>query len=613
MLAQKALSAPDQSDADLVRASLAGDRDAFGHIVVRYQSLVCSLAYRATGSIARSEDLAQDTFLSAWRNLPALREPARLRSWLCGIVRNLVNNSLRRAERELVQVAAVLEPSHEDVPAPDPSPPQQAIKQEEEAILWRSLARIPQKYRDPLILFYREHRSIENVAEALDLSEDAVKQRLLRGRALLHEEVLAFVEGTLERTGPTETFTYGVVAALPMLARRGSAATSAGMASTSATAGFIGAVTGVVGFLGGYLGWQMSSTSEHLPQERAWMGRFWRLAAISLVLCVLPGLIAAFWHESHPWIRDVLPIWLGAAYLAIGIGLVMYIGWHWRRVRVTRLLVMAKQSVTRRRALVGYTLATLIIGGALTYGFATNHWRNLSIGMLIGLLAAPVLVLWKLVRGRVRRRRVSFLETPSPEVDKQLIGWVGVATAGMAAVLVFCLADATWRHKRIATADARALITSRPDATYYASQYVNGTSALTILVPSEKGEMRFSAFLDEPTLAFLKQRGVAYRTLVEGRDFGIAGRAGRLLILAALLIVAAGSVFLARQLIAARRSRRRIPVTTVSSKRAVARWRYRDGRRQVLLEKVKRDRQGVYYRARVALPPGTAPSTRHDE
>ena len=53
----------DLSDSELVTRSLAGNRDAFGWIVARYQSLLCSLAYSATGSLNQSEDLAQETFI----------------------------------------------------------------------------------------------------------------------------------------------------------------------------------------------------------------------------------------------------------------------------------------------------------------------------------------------------------------------------------------------------------------------------------------------------------------------------------------------------------------------------------------------------------------------
>ncbi len=75
-----------KSDEQLWRQCCAGDREAFGQIVERYQSLVCSLAYSACGNLSRSEDLAQETFVTAWQRLGELREPSKLRAWLCGIV-----------------------------------------------------------------------------------------------------------------------------------------------------------------------------------------------------------------------------------------------------------------------------------------------------------------------------------------------------------------------------------------------------------------------------------------------------------------------------------------------------------------------------------------------
>jgi DNA-directed RNA polymerase specialized sigma24 family protein len=67
----------DSSDSELVTQSLAGNRDAFGWIVARYQSLLCSLAYSATGSLNQSEDLAQETFITAWKQLAELRLASR--------------------------------------------------------------------------------------------------------------------------------------------------------------------------------------------------------------------------------------------------------------------------------------------------------------------------------------------------------------------------------------------------------------------------------------------------------------------------------------------------------------------------------------------------------
>lgn len=214
------------TDAELVSRTLAGDRDAFNQIVSRYQILICSLAYSRIGQLGQSEDVAQETFITAWKHLRLLRQPEKLRAWLCGIVRNRARKCLRNEGREPLHDAEPLENVPES-PAAVALPSDETITREEEAIMWRALERIPELYREPLILFYREHRSIEHVAFELDLTEDAVKQRLSRGRKLLHDEVEAFVEKTLNRTNPTPAFSGAVLAALP-LATNSVATASAG-------------------------------------------------------------------------------------------------------------------------------------------------------------------------------------------------------------------------------------------------------------------------------------------------------------------------------------------------------------------------------------------------
>ena len=232
----EAMQRAELNDAELVAESLDGNRDAFRLIVERYQTLISSLAYCATGNVSRSEDLAQETFVSAWKQLAELREPAKLRPWLCSIARFLISNEFRRQGREPDHAAESLEAVDEWV-SPEPLPPDQVISDEEKAILWRSLERIPEIYREPLVLFYREQQSVERVAAALDLSEDAVKQRLSRGRKLLQEQFLAFVAGALKQTSPGKTFTLGVIAALPLLATTAKAATAGAVAAKgSATA-----------------------------------------------------------------------------------------------------------------------------------------------------------------------------------------------------------------------------------------------------------------------------------------------------------------------------------------------------------------------------------------
>lgn len=266
------------NDPELVQASLAGDREAFGQIVARYQSLVCSLAYSATGSLNASEDLAQETFLTAWRQLAGLREPEKLRSWLCAIARNIINNSLRRQGREPSHRAEALEDAPESH-SPEPHPAEQTISNEEQAILWRSLEQIPELYREPMVLFYREHQSVESVAQSLELTEDAVKQRLARGRKMLHEQVAAFVEGALARSTPGKAFTVAVLASLPAsLTISAKAATMGAAAKTGAAAKaagllgllgpFISPVMGLWGMWAGYRIGQETGTDRERANNR---------------------------------------------------------------------------------------------------------------------------------------------------------------------------------------------------------------------------------------------------------------------------------------------------------------------------------------------------------
>jgi len=129
------LTAAPTSDAELVKDCLTGSTSAFSEIVARYQTLVCSVTYNATGSLSRSEDLAQEVFVTAWKELRQLREPEKLRAWLCGIARRLAANTRRREGREPVCAAGELQDEHH---APEPGPAEQTISREEESILWRS-------------------------------------------------------------------------------------------------------------------------------------------------------------------------------------------------------------------------------------------------------------------------------------------------------------------------------------------------------------------------------------------------------------------------------------------------------------------------------------------
>ena len=404
MMTIKTMPAVKQNDAELVADSLNGSRDAFCRIVERYQTLICSLAYSATGNISQSEDVAQETFLAAWKELPALREPAKLRSWLCGIVRHRTHRCFERDGREPACNAATLADAH-DSPAVEALPSEQAISREEEAILWRSLGKIPELYREPLILYYREHQSIEHVAVELDLTEDAVKQRLARGRKLLQDEVQTFVEGALRRTAPSQAFSGAVLAMLPLAA--GPAATGLGAGAKGTAAAKSGFLTAWLLPLVPFLGIAAGVGAQWLIIRSTTTDRKARLKQIAVVIAV--------------WV-----IYLGLAVCgesamhALGrhfgwsdrIRFVSVIGFWWVFVVVTLalLLVVFRRIAANRRAresageipapattpMKPGTLALVVTGGYLMFSWVIRlAWINndhLAAGIAGGTMS--VLAIW---------------------------------------------------------------------------------------------------------------------------------------------------------------------------------------------------------------------------
>jgi RNA polymerase sigma factor (sigma-70 family) len=303
-------------DGQLVRLGVQGDRDAFGRLVARYQSPVCALAYSACGNVSQSQDLAQETFIVAWRKLSDLREPEKFKFWLFGIARNLISNTAREQTRNPLASAAPLD-EELTMPAPALNPAGHAISKEEEEILWRSLEHIPEAYREPLVLFYREHQSIEQVAATLELSEEAARQRLSRGRKLLQEQVVAFVEGALARTNPGQAFTLAVMAALPGLTVPAKAATLGAVAKGGVAvkgAGWIGLLTAFGPFLGMWLQYRMAQKTAQSDRERELNRRFIkRHLLLCFTICVVIGGLLSF----STWLVENKPMLAVALWLVV--------------------------------------------------------------------------------------------------------------------------------------------------------------------------------------------------------------------------------------------------------------------------------------------------------
>lgn len=239
-----------------------GNVQAFESVVRDFQDAVAAVAFAGTGDLAGSEDIAQETFLSAWQQREQLREPSRLGGWLCGIARNLAKQWHRTRAAHKWASPDGGDRSNQLVDSA-PGPVQRVISGEERQLVWNSLESIPEIYREVLVLFYRQSQSVEEVARALELSDETVRQRLSRGRGLLRMEVARTVEQTLQHTRPGPQFTIAVMTSLASFQTFGKAAGGAvaGSLAAKAAGSAVGAAAGKVlaggaaaGLAGGAIG-----------------------------------------------------------------------------------------------------------------------------------------------------------------------------------------------------------------------------------------------------------------------------------------------------------------------------------------------------------------------
>ncbi len=210
------------ADAELVARSRGRDAEAFGQLVERHQPLVFGVALARCGDPVLAEDVAQDAFVAAWRDLDRLRDAERVGPWVAGIARNLAVTAVRARAR--------IEPlrDDEDDRIATGSPVDDAIAREDRALLLRALGEIPDTFREVLVLHYMDGASVTAIADALGIREDLVKQRLSRGRKALRDSVAARVESALSRARVRPGFRVGVIAAAASgaAARTAAAATS---------------------------------------------------------------------------------------------------------------------------------------------------------------------------------------------------------------------------------------------------------------------------------------------------------------------------------------------------------------------------------------------------
>ncbi len=178
------------TDDQLVAKVQAGDQSAYAVLVERYSDFVFTIAVRIIGDEDDAADIAQETFVRAYKAIGRFRGDSKFSSWLYRIAANRALTHLKRKKRRPQTVdidlgahieADALTSGNRDDPG------QQVLDDEFRRAMRDAVSKLPEQYRTVIALFYLEERSYKEVAETLGIPMGTLKTHLHRGRAMLRE------------------------------------------------------------------------------------------------------------------------------------------------------------------------------------------------------------------------------------------------------------------------------------------------------------------------------------------------------------------------------------------------------------------------------------------
>lgn len=182
--------AATRDDEALIRASQAGDLDAFNLLVQRHERPVFNVALRLLRDVGLAEDATQDTFVRAWQNIGSFKTGS-VRSWLYKIATNrsydMLRASARRPAGSLEAEMVEIEPIWSAGGAGEESPDAHALRRELSIYLERALTALPEDQRMVVLLVDVQGLDYHEVAETMGIALGTVKSRLSRARARIRQ------------------------------------------------------------------------------------------------------------------------------------------------------------------------------------------------------------------------------------------------------------------------------------------------------------------------------------------------------------------------------------------------------------------------------------------
>jgi RNA polymerase sigma-70 factor, ECF subfamily len=190
------------TDEELVALSVGGDLDSFNQLVLRWERPIYALAYRVLGREEDARDVAQETFLRAFRALKGFKGQAKFSSWLYRIALNLCRDWIRRERRAPVSQAPegidIIELAGEATPAE--SIEDMVARHELGRAVGKAMSALPEEQRTAIILKEYHGLTFQEIAELLDCPLSTVKTRLYQGLTVLRKQLQdAGVESTFGR------------------------------------------------------------------------------------------------------------------------------------------------------------------------------------------------------------------------------------------------------------------------------------------------------------------------------------------------------------------------------------------------------------------------------
>lgn len=188
-------STPIRSEAEIIAAIVAGETQLYHELVRPYERSVYIMALSYMKNEADAEDVAQEAFIKAFRNLSTFRGDAKFSTWLISITLNEARNRLRR--QSIVRMQSLDEPPDDDGTV---SPallrdwreiPSEAVEREEvRTLIKKAVETLPEIYRQVFLLRDVEELDVNETAQTLSISISNVKVRLHRARMMLQKELV---------------------------------------------------------------------------------------------------------------------------------------------------------------------------------------------------------------------------------------------------------------------------------------------------------------------------------------------------------------------------------------------------------------------------------------